>query len=105
MNKAQITTIIIGVFVSIMFMIVGIYFASINFEVDKNMCQTMKTSNYDFTHDIQVDASYSENCFDIMNHPLEKFYYQLGGAILGLLISIFVWLGILALNTTVFDYY
>ncbi|KKK53953.1 hypothetical protein LCGC14_3089590, partial [marine sediment metagenome] len=29
MNKAQITTIIIGVFVSIMFMIVGIYFASI----------------------------------------------------------------------------
>src|SRR3990167_2251366 len=55
------------------------------YEVDK--CTNLKTSTYEFTHDIQVNVEYTQHCYWINNHILVipihiMFAYLLGGLIL-----------------------
>ena len=105
MNKTQTITTVIGIIITLVFVSFGIYASAIDFNVDKQRCETMRTSNYDFTHDIQVDASYTSDCYSKMHNPLEQTYYMILGGLLGLILSIFPWALIALLNATVFDYY
>ena len=105
MNKAQSIAVTIGVAITLILICFGTYAGTVDFDVEKKMCQTMKTSNYEFTHDVQLNAEYSESCFDTLNHPLARTYYVLGGAVVGFFASLIPWLIIFLLYATVFDYY
>lgn len=71
--------ILIHIVISLMIIVIGIIpiinFAEMdyNFEVDK--CNNMKRSNYEFTHDVQINAEYSKDCYYTLNYPLAKLNY------------------------------
>jgi hypothetical protein len=46
-----------------------------NYEVGK--CSNLKVSetDYGFTHNIEIDANYNENCYNLRNHPLAILRY------------------------------
>lgn len=57
-----------------------------NYELDKCNTMTNEASAYEFTHDLQHNAEYNQECFELKEHPLSHFSYTGGGAIGGVVI-------------------
>ena len=80
--------------ITVMIICVGIlpvvYFSELNYNYDYGKCKNMKQSTYEFTHDVQINAEYSQDCYYIVNHPLAKIKYYATNAITLVLVVIFI---------------
>ncbi len=78
------------------FSFMGFYYGDINFNYEKDKCANLKTSNYEFTNDIQINVEYTEGCYYLMNHPLAYLGYICFGFIFGLIIllcsPLYIWM-------------
>ena len=106
MNNNQKITTVIGIILTFMFSVGGLIFGHVDFEYEQDKCTNMKSSTYEFTHDVQVNADYAETCYSYQNHPAA----YVGNLFCGFLLAIFIavlliWIPILILNTTIFDTY
>ncbi len=105
MNKKQKITTCIGLIITLLFVSVGVMVgdASYNWELQK--CSELKSPSYEFTHDVQLNAEYSANCYRYQNHPMayttELFEYFT----LALLLSVFMWIAVFLLNAILCDEY
>jgi len=103
MNKKQKIGICIGVIITFIFMSYGIIYGHVDYNWEQDKCSNMKTSTYEFTHDVQISADYSTSCYWYQNHPMAYIANLIGCALLGILVSLIPWAIILVLNGTVFD--
>ena len=61
-----------------------------NYEIEKCSSMTSATSNYDFTHTLEIDADFSQHCFYYKNYPMALFWNVFG---FGILLAIFSGIG------------
>ena len=79
--------------ITLMLFTMGSFLGAINYnyEIDKCSSMTRQTSNYDFTHTVELDANYNQHCFYYQNHPLALFCNILKYSIIFVIISMFIW--------------
>ena len=54
--------------VTIMFMLFGAFIGVINYEFEIDKCENMKSGNYEFSHDVQLNIQYTSNCYYYTHH-------------------------------------
>lgn len=73
-------------------MFIGGLIGNIQYDYDLDKCREMDTSDiaYEFTHDVQINVEYSENCYYMNNHPMAHFWAVFGAAMVGFMIVLFI---------------
>lgn len=104
MNKSQNITTAIGLVIMFAFIAVGVVYGHVDYDWEQDKCSSMKSSNYEFSHDVQLNADYAQHCYYYQHHPMAYMFNILMGIFLGMLFSIIPWAIILMLNTEIFDY-
>ena len=76
--------------------LIGVVWGHVDYNYELKKCSNLKNSNYEFTHDVQLNAKYAQDCYAIKNHPLiymgYLFGYGLVGAVAGFIISMLAFL-------------
>lgn len=81
--------VLISIFITIA-MVLGAVIGQINYGYEVDKCNNLRTSNYDFNVKLEVDASYSSDCYSTTHHPLAEIGFILRGLVMGFLISVFI---------------
>lgn len=79
----------ISLIVLILVTFIGAILGHINYGYEYNKCTNLKDPTYEFTHDVQLNVEYTENCYYITSHPLAYFGYVSSGFLLGIFLTIF----------------
>lgn len=69
-------------------LILGAFFGEQEYKYQVQKCNNLKTPNYEFTHDVQINADYEQNCFRMKNYKYAKTGQVFTGSAIGLLISV-----------------
>lgn len=75
MNKKKsilITELCIWVIISTLLFMLAYSFGMSEYNYEVSKCTNLKTSNYNFNVDIQINANYASNCYRTLNYPFEK---------------------------------
>lgn len=71
--------------------LIGGILGNVGYEHDVNKCTNLKSPNYEFTHDVQIDAHYESDCFYTLNHPLARVYEVSFGVLIAMWLMFVVW--------------
>ena len=72
---------------------IGAFLGHVDYNYEVNKCQNLKGSNYEFTHDVQLNVKYTEHCFYIRSHPFAYFYSILLLMLLTMLVTTAIIIG------------
>ena len=103
MNKSQRITVAVGIIITFLAVVFGLIYAHFDYSWENQKCLNLKSANYEFTHDVQLNADYASNCYWYQHHPFGYAANLLGGALMALVLSGMLWMGILFIKMIISD--
>ncbi len=62
----------VGLLVGLICLLIAVPISYVQYNYEVQKCSNLKVSetNYGFTHNVELDANYNQNCYRLRNHPL-----------------------------------